>query len=124
MKLKTIILLLVIISVGYIAYRTYRILNIDNGLDKLVANGAIILDVRTNTEFKMGHIKNSVNIPLSHLRTDSLPFKKDKIIITCCSHGLRSVKAVTILKEKGFSKVYNGGALSDLEQYLTQNSDD
>jgi len=33
---------------------------------------------------------------------------------------LRSVKAVTILREKGFKYSYNGGVLSDLEQYLTK----
>ncbi|OBW41652.1 hypothetical protein AB670_01968 [Chryseobacterium sp. MOF25P] len=41
-----------------------------------------------------------------------------KTYITVCSHGLRSVKAEHILKEKGFKKVYNGGAWNDLQKSL------
>lgn len=118
MKLKALLLIAGLFILVYITFRTYRILNIDKGLDTMVKNGAVILDVRTAAEYKMGHLKNSVNIPLSQLRRDSIPFEKNSKIITCCSHGLRSVKAVTILREKGFKYSYNGGALSDLEQYL------
>lgn len=120
MKLKALLIIAGLFILVYITFRSYRILNIDKGLDTMVKNGAVILDVRTAAEYKMGHIKNSVNIPLSQLRSDSLPFEKSSKIITCCSHGLRSVKAVTILKEKGFKNTYNGGALSDLEHYLTK----
>ncbi len=120
MKLKALLLIAGLFILIYITFRTYRILNIDKGLDKMVKNGAVILDVRTAAEYKMGHLKNSVNIPLSQLRIDSIPLKKSSKIITCCSHGLRSVKAVSILKEKGFKNTFNGGALSDLEQYLTK----
>ena len=120
MKLKALLLIAGLFILIYITFRTYRILNIDKGLDTMVKNGAVILDVRTSAEYKMGHIENSVNIPLSQLRSDSIPFEKNSKIITCCSHGLRSVKAVTILREKGFKNAFNGGALSDLEQYLTK----
>ncbi|MCJ7936127.1 MAG: rhodanese-like domain-containing protein [Chryseobacterium sp.] len=44
----------------------------------------------------------------------------EKIYITVCSHGLRSVKAENILKEKGFRSVYNGGAWSDLQKTISQ----
>ncbi len=33
----------------------------------LIAEGALILDVRTRNEYAGGHIKNSVNIPLNDL---------------------------------------------------------
>lgn len=42
----------------------------------------------------------------------------EKTYITVCSHGLRSVKVESILKEKGFKKVYNGGAWSDLQKNI------
>lgn len=38
-----------------------------------------------------------------------------KTYITVCSHGLRSVKAENILKERGFKHIYNGGAWTDLQ---------
>jgi phage shock protein E len=114
--MKTLFIIAGILLVVYVTYKTYSISNIDKGLDKLITNKAIILDVRTETEFNTGHIDGAVNIPLSHLRKDSIPFSNDKEIITCCSHGLRSIKAVDILRSRGFKNAHNGGAWSDLEE--------
>jgi len=33
---------------------------------ELIKNGAVIIDVRTKTEYQNGHIKGSINIPLDH----------------------------------------------------------
>jgi phage shock protein E len=102
----------------YISYRVYRFIHLDKGLKEKVSKGAVVLDVRTPWEFETGHIKGAVNIPLSHLHADSIPLDKHKTYITVCSHGLRSVKAMILLKEKGYQQVYNGGAWSDLESEL------
>ena len=57
---------LLITAVGvllvYLAYRTYRFVNLADGLDKKIENGAIILDVRTAGEYATGHIEGSINI--------------------------------------------------------------
>ncbi|TSJ47928.1 rhodanese-like domain-containing protein [Fluviicola chungangensis] len=103
----------------YIGYRTYRFLNLDKGLAKKIEQGAIVLDVRTPAEYRTGHLKGSVNLQLSRLHTAKLPLDKSKTYITVCSHGLRSVKAMNLLKEKGY-KVFNGGALADLENEIKQ----
>jgi phage shock protein E len=115
--MKTIGIILGICLVIYVGYRTYRFLNLDKGLGKKIEQGAIILDVRTPSEYRTGHIEGSINLQLSRLHADKLPLDKDKIYITVCSHGLRSVKAMSLLKEKGY-KVFNGGALADLESEL------
>lgn len=106
----------------YISYRTFRFATLDNGLNKKIVNGAIILDVRTETEFEMGHIEGSLNISLGTMRERYVELDTGKTYITCCSHGLRSVKVESILKEKGFKKVFNGGVWSDLEELVNQNS--
>jgi rhodanese-related sulfurtransferase len=116
--MKTVFIIAAILLAGYIAYRSYRIATLDKGLEKMIAKGAIILDVRTVREFEQGHIKGSVNIPLSHLHNGNIPLDTQSVIITCCSHGLRSVKAVSVLKERGYKHVHNGGAWSDLEKNL------
>ena len=36
-------------------------------IKELYANGAVIIDVRTPDEFRSGHIKSSINIPLQTL---------------------------------------------------------
>ncbi|WES98877.1 rhodanese-like domain-containing protein [Chryseobacterium arthrosphaerae] len=104
----------------YAVYRAYRIQTLDDGLPALVRKGAVILDVRTEKEYETGHIEGSVNISLGTIRERYVELDPQKTYITVCSHGLRSVKAESILKEKGFKKVYNGGAWSDLQKTLSQ----
>ena len=115
--MKTIGIILGAFLVIYIGYRSYRFLNLDKGLRKKIEQGAIVLDVRTPSEYQTGHIAGSINIRLSRLHTAKLPLDKTKTYITVCSHGLRSVKAMNLLKEKGY-KVFNGGALADLESEM------
>lgn len=116
--MKTTLIIAGILAVLYTVYKVYSIANLDKGLDQKLKTGAVVLDVRTKPEFETGHIANCTNIALSRLRTDAIPFDKKQVIITCCSHGLRSVKAVSILKARGFKHVYNGGAWSDLEEVV------
>ena len=81
---------------------------------QLMADGAIILDVRTNGEFNTGHIKGSINIPVDKLSANLQKLKaKNKPIITCCASGARSASAKHILKANGYA-VYNGGAWQSL----------
>jgi rhodanese-related sulfurtransferase len=85
----------------------------------LVKQGAIILDVRSNTEYLNGHIKDSINIPVDTLRNNLFKLKdKNQPIITCCASGMRSASAKSILKSSGFTKVYNGGGWSSLKNKI------
>lgn len=113
--MKRLIIIIGVLVLIYIGYRIYRTYTLDKGLDKLLSEGAIILDVRTQNEFNMGHIQGSLNISLGEIRSRYVELDTSKTYITVCSHGLRSVKAENILKEKGFKKVYNGGAWNDLQ---------
>jgi len=79
-------------------------------IDELLRNGAIIVDVRTEREFKAGHAKGSINIPLDKLTKNLSRLKKDKPVITCCASGMRSGTAKNILKNNGFTQVYNAGS--------------
>jgi len=85
----------------------------------MVKQGAMIIDVRSKSEFSSGHIRGSVNIPLDQLRNHlgRIP-DKNKAIITCCVSGNRSGMAKRILKEKGYTNVYNGGGWMSLQYKL------
>lgn len=85
---------------------------------ELVRNGAIILDVRTPAEFKSGHIKGAVNIPVQALGANLNKLDKNKTIITCCASGMRSASAKSILKSAGFADVHNGGGWSGLNSKI------
>jgi len=87
-------------------------------LGQLIADKAIIVDVRTASEYQGGHIKGSLNIPLQTLNTHLSKLKKDRAIITCCASGARSSVARNILKSNGFENVHNGGSWMNLRQYV------
>ena len=85
----------------------------------LVKQGAIILDVRSKGEYSGGHIKGSINVSVDALSNNLAKLKdKNKTIITCCASGMRSASAKSILKSKGYTKVYNGGGWSSLKNKI------
>lgn len=85
---------------------------------QLIAEGAIIIDVRTPSEFKGGHISKSTNIPLNELANKYGKLKKNSTIITCCASGMRSASAKSMLKSNGFLNVHNGGGWASLNRKI------
>lgn len=85
---------------------------------ELLEAGAIIVDVRSAGEFKQGHIKGSVNIPLDQIGT-KIAFLQGKNVpvITVCRSGNRSGAAAGVLKNNGI-EVYNGGAWDSLNAQI------
>jgi rhodanese-related sulfurtransferase len=70
---------------------------------------AIIVDVRETDEWNAGHIAGAIHIPLGDVknRVAELEKFKDSPVITQCRSGARSAKAAEVLKNAGFSAVYN-----------------
>ena len=85
---------------------------------KLINEGALILDVRSSTEFASGHIKNAMNIPVDQLERSLHKLGKNQLIITCCASGMRSSSAKSLLELKGFNNVYNAGSWTSLKKYV------
>ncbi|MEY4954312.1 MAG: hypothetical protein RI981_397 [Bacteroidota bacterium] len=83
-------------------------------IQSLIAEGAKIVDVRTPAEFKDGHVKGAINLPLQTLGSQMNKLKKDEVIITCCRSGSRSGMARRQLLAAGFTQVYNGGPWNGL----------
>lgn len=82
---------------------------------KEILNKASVVDVRTPGEYLDGHYPGAVNIPLNELVQRLNEFKElKKPIVAYCRSGARSGMAVSLLKQNGFSEVYNGGGLFDL----------
>lgn len=76
---------------------------------ELIANGAILIDVRTPAEYSQGKPKNSTNIPLDKIESKIDKIKKlNKSVVLCCASGMRSGQATAILKRNGI-EAYNGG---------------
>lgn len=72
--------------------------------------GAIIIDVRSGTEYDRGHVPDAFNIPVDRIKASADRLKEAKRpVILCCNSGERSRKAAEALKAKGLKDVYNGG---------------
>lgn len=87
----------------------------------MIENGGVIIDVRSESEFLVGHIEGSLNIPLNNIggQLDQLD-DKNQPIITCCASGVRSGAAKRLLQAKGYKNVVNGGGWSNLESKLNK----
>lgn len=80
----------------------------------LVSAGAMLIDVRSPSEYASGHLEGAVNIPVSDLggRLAKLG-KKDRSIVVYCRSGNRSGQAARLLTSAGFTKVFDLGAMSN-----------
>lgn len=86
-------------------------------LGQKIKEGAIILDVRTPAEFRGGHPKGAINIPVDKLQSQLGQLDKSKTVITCCLSGGRSGMAADVLKQAGF-EAFNGGPWQNVEALL------
>lgn len=81
-----------------------------NRVAQLLAEGAVIIDVRNPGEFKGGHIEGSKNIPLQEIRSQIGKIKAlKKPIVVCCASGVRSGQAKMILEKEGLTVENAGG---------------
>ena len=77
---------------------------------------ALVLDVREEGEYKLGHILNSKLVPLGKLieRIGELEKHKDQPVVVVCRSGNRSGSACVALGKRGFTQAYNltGGIMA------------
>lgn len=75
----------------------------------LIAQQALVLDVREPAEFQLGHLPNAVNIPRGVLefKVGDHPGLNDnqRNILIYCKNGGRSTLAAYTLKQMGFAQV-------------------
>ncbi len=73
---------------------------------------ALLVDVRTEEEYRQGHIPGSTHIPLQSLPQNlhKLGDKGRKIYVHCLSGG-RSGQAVSFLRGQGYAQAVNIGGI-------------
>lgn len=81
-----------------------------------------LIDVRTPEEFSVNHLKNAQNICVTDddFRKQVTILDKEKPVYVYCRSGKRSARAAEILKQMGFTKVYDlqGGIMEWQENEL------
>jgi rhodanese-related sulfurtransferase len=75
----------------------------------MASQGALLLDVRETDEYAEGHAPGSILIPLGQLpsRLAEIKASEHKPVAVICRSGRRSAQAAEILRQAGFTKVYN-----------------
>lgn len=73
-------------------------------LPELLLRGAVVVDVRSPSEFAMGAAPQSINIPLDTLEGRMGELDSSRPIILCCASGNRASRAASLLKARGFRK--------------------
>lgn len=75
----------------------------------------IILDVRSESEYKEGHITDSILIPVDKLedKAENILKEKDQKVLIYCRSGNRSAKAADILSKMGYTNVYDFGGINN-----------
>lgn len=76
---------------------------------RLMNDEALILDVREDNEWAVGHIPNARHIRLGQLadQLGQLEKFRDKPVVVYCRSGNRSARAGAMMKKAGFSNVNN-----------------
>jgi phage shock protein E len=86
----------------------------------LLAQGAVVVDVRSKSEFKSGHVKGAQNVPLNQLGTFMRKHRpSDGPIVTCCASGMRSGKAASTFAKRGYT-VVNGGPWTRVQREMAK----
>lgn len=91
-------------------YRNKENITVTEMLEMIkTTENVVLLDVRSTSEYKEGHISGSINIPVYDLVkvAGSRLKNKESIIIAYCSAGTRSKRAVQILRKLGYKNLYN-----------------
>ena len=78
-------------------------------LNNKIAQGAILLDVRSNQEYNEGHLQGAINIPDYELRNRvqrEIP-KKNQLVVIYCQYGGRSRNVYNMMKNMGYTNICN-----------------
>ncbi len=70
-------------------------------------SGVALIDVRSASEYDSHHIKGSIHIPAPELRSRYGELQPELPTYVVCSTGNRSSLGASILKQRGFQRVYN-----------------
>lgn len=73
-----------------------------------LADGALLIDVRSPQEFARGHLPGSISLPLERLsgRIKALAPDPGQSLLLYCTSGERSRTAAQVLRRLGYTRLY------------------
>ena len=94
---------------------SYKKISQEEAVKMMETGDCLILDVRTEEEYKDGHIPNAVCLPVETIGGEApaeLP-DKDQVILIYCRTGVRAERAAKALADLGYTNVYDFGGIAD-----------
>ncbi len=81
---------------------------------RLLAEGALALDVREPDEYAAGHVADARLLPLGQVAARLGELPRDRTIVVVCRSGRRSAEATRLLLGAGIADVFNltGGMIA------------
>jgi hydroxyacylglutathione hydrolase len=71
--------------------------------ERLKLNKApIILDVRSDAEWRAGHLPKAIHVELGRLPDDDLSLPQDDLKVIHCGHSDRSIVGISVLERRGY----------------------
>lgn len=80
----------------------------------------VLIDVRSESEYKSGYIPTAINIPHTNIEDHTGEIPKDKLIIVYCKVGGRAENARQKLLELGYENVINFGGTNSWKYELVK----
>ena len=72
---------------------------------KLIEEGAQLVDVRADHEWEVGHIAGATHLPLDELAERAGEIDKERPVVLYCRGGNRSTMAAQALRDAGYQAV-------------------
>ncbi|MEW6599757.1 MAG: rhodanese-like domain-containing protein [Nitrospirota bacterium] len=91
---------------------------------RLLDEGAVLIDVRTEEEYQAAHLKRAINVPLSEMSAgiERIVPERDSVVLLHCRSGSRSFVGKRLLKKMQYHKVYNLGSFSRAKRMVSNES--
>lgn len=90
--------------------------------DKTENEKYLVIDVREKEEYAEGHVRNAINLSVNEIqyRLAEISDLKNKNIVTICRSGARSMRAAEMLKQQGFTRLFNAPGVSSYAYQMTR----
>ncbi len=82
---------------------------------RLLKQGAILVDVRSEHEFSAGALQGAINHPVQWLSAGQHLNDKDTPVVVYCATGARSQAAKQMLLMAGFKEVHDLGGFQNIQ---------
>jgi len=80
-------------------------------VQKMINQGAQLIDVRSPVEFSQGALSGAVNMPINSFQHLVADIDTDKPVLLYCRTGARSGVVKNYLDQLGFNQVHNIGGI-------------